>query len=173
MFPYVIEDSIPKNMFWKVYEFMNWQEGWVLNNKTYDECCLSFSKNILWSSSPEFIEVADYLKLKVQRVVKSNLTIERVLCNGQVTNQTSMFHTDPGDLTLVLFTNSEWNAEWGGEFVCEDDRGKLHYITYKPNRSVLIPALWQHQGFPPNRMTDQLRTSLGINYKIVDNMLKS
>ncbi len=93
MFPYVIEDSIPEDMFWRVYEFMHWQEGWILNNKAYDECCLSFSKNLRWYSSPEFIEVADYLKLKVQRVVKSNLTIERVLCNGQVTNQSSMFHT--------------------------------------------------------------------------------
>ena len=58
-------------MFWKVYEFMHWQEGWVLNNKTYDECCLSFSKNILWSSSPEFIEVADYLKLINANLLKT------------------------------------------------------------------------------------------------------
>ena len=165
MFPYVIEDSIPEDMFWRVDDAI-WHEGWALNNKS-DEVpglCLSFSKNIPWSSIPEFVQVADYLKLKVQKVVKSHLSLLRVLCNGQVTNQMSAFHQDPGDWTLVLFTSPEWNAEWGGEFCCADDENELHYITYKPNRSVLIPARWAHQGFAPNRNTDLMRTSLGINY---------
>lgn len=170
MFPLVIENSIPEDMFWRVYEYMHWHEGWLLRNKAYNkrEACLSFTKNINvyipWSSNIELVQVADYLKLKVQKVVKSHLNIERVFCNGQVTNQMSGFHKDPGDWTLVLFTSPEWNAEWGGEFCCEDDKNELHYITYKPNRSVLIPANWMHQGFAPNRNTDLMRTSLGINY---------
>ena len=67
--------------------------------------------------------------------------------------------------TVIVFTEKNWNTQWGGEFVFFDKEIKEYkYTTYIPNRGVLIPANYEHFGASPNVCTDKLRTSIAFSY---------
>ena len=84
------------------------------------------------------------------------------------------FHKDflqPWVWTFVLFTNLEWNQEWGGEFVCYNtNTNKYNHVPYIPNRGVLVPSNWDHYGSSPNALTDNLRTTIGFSYVLSDKL---
>ena len=67
--------------------------------------------------------------------------------------------------TFVLFTEENWNTQWGGEFVTQDPVSKEYkYVSYIPNNGTLVPSNWLHYGKSPNSYTDQLRTSVAFSY---------
>jgi hypothetical protein len=64
-----------------------------------------------------------------------------------------------------LFTELEWDTQWGGEFVCQHpDTKEYFYTPYIPNTGVLIPSWWQHCGHPPFPCTDKIRTTVAFSY---------
>lgn len=68
----------------------------------------------------------------------------------------SYIHTDGGDYTFIYYANLEWNAQWeGGTSLYEkDESGRLdcvRYISYKPNRLIVIPSNMLHRGMPVDR----------------------
>jgi hypothetical protein len=82
--------------------------------------------------------------------------------------------TNPGFTTLVLFTNYNWDTNWGGEFVCYNPiKKRYEYTPYVPNTAVVIPSSWEHKGSNPNNVTHKLRTSVGFMYCDDPKYLKS
>ena len=42
--------------------------------------------------------------------------------------------------TLMYFSNSRWDSDWGGQFEYIDRSGNSHKIDYVPGRIILFPA---------------------------------
>ena len=121
-----------------------------------------------------FYDAAIHIKLKIQKYIRNPIQLCKIHVNGQTTSQVAPFHTDfpqPWVWTFILFTNLEWNTEWGGEFVCYNtNTKKYNYVPYIPNRGVLVPSNWDHYGSSPNALTDNLRTTIGFSYVLSDKL---
>jgi len=119
-----------------------------------------------------FFNVASYIKLKILKHIKEKLHLVKIHANGQTALQKGGFHHDFSQeyvWTFVLFTNDNWDIQWGGEFVCVDpETGQYYYTPYLPNCGVLIPSHWKHYGASPNNFTDELRTTLAFCYCVTD-----
>lgn len=164
MKPAIIKDALPARQFL------------TLNDFIYDE--------IMWGNrskegAPEFwgsrdrnslilYECASIIKLKVMRVLQRKIHILRAQVNGQTRGQEGVYHHDsniPGVWSVLLFTNTDWNVEWGGEFVhFSASDGEYSYVPYIPNWAVLFDSREEHRGSAPNVLTSELRTSVAFMY---------
>jgi len=148
---------------------------WALCNSSYSRG--DYKDNLSWGmrwehDKQQFLEAATIIKMKIQKHIKKDLRLCKIHVNGQTFGQIATFHKDfiqDWVWTFVLFTNMEWNQEWGGEFVCSDGNDYYHY-PYVPNRGVLIPSNWEHRGASPNSSTDILRTTIGFSYVQADKL---
>jgi hypothetical protein len=165
-FPVVLKEVLPFSLFHTV--FCEMTEGWSLTNFGYaDDGTKFWAKNDKYSLV--FLEAASIIKLKIQKNLQRDITLCRIHCNAQTQNQVSKFHQDSNFKkvwTFVLFTQWDWNTDWGGEFVCLNPYTKeYNYVPYIPNNGVLIPSHWEHVGRSPVQ-TQEVRTSIGFSYVI-------
>lgn len=165
---------------------MFYYEGWSMRNGTemptqnspYNGQSWLIPRSILTSNLVCY-DAATTVKYKIKKHIHADLELIRMHSNGQTRMQPAFFHSDftyagtrtgpaPLDrLTFILFTETSWNAEWGGEFICQNPNTKEYYFTpYIPNNGVVIPSHWEHRGSSPNGHTDRLRTTLAFSYKI-------
>ena len=154
--------------------------GWSLINYSYNPNHSTHDSNkSSWGFEHEhdrfaFYDAAIHIKLKIQKYIRKPIQLCKIHVNGQTTSQVAPFHTDfpqPWVWTFILFTNLEWNTEWGGEFVCYNtNTKKYNYVPYIPNRGVLVPSNWDHYGSSPNALTDNLRTTIGFSYVLSDKL---
>jgi len=176
-YPIKFEYVLPHNLFNSIQDDLCFD--WTLNNYSS-----SPDQHLSWALSTIndkilFYEAAAIIKLKILKHLKQKMQLIKIHVNGQTFGQVAEFHYDfleQNSWTFILFTNTFWNTQWGGEFVCQDpDTGKYNYTTYIPNCGVLIPAWWQHYGSSPNHSTDKLRTTIAFsyaNYNEIENTLK-
>ena len=169
-YPIVIDNILPLNKFFAIRDEFRYI-GWSLTNRSLSEddyISWGWRKNVTPANLLCMYDSAGIIKLKIQRYLKTGLTYIRSHINGQTSGQVSKIHHDydySGTYTVVVFTEKNWNTQWGGEFVFFDkDRDEYKYVTYKPNRGVLIPAEQEHYGMSPNPATSRLRTSVAFSY---------
>ena len=184
MFPYIIKDALPKELFFDTFNAMDPSKiGWTHNNtagyehtKKYD----SLSWQIVdHQRNLTFIKVGSYIKYKVEqaytRINKKwvDFHLVKIHTNGQTSDQAGAFHTDydnPYTLTAVLFTQAKWDAHWGGGFEVLDPHDHTYkHVAYMPNTLVIIPSCWEHRGMAPQPLTDQMRMTLALCYTNHDN----
>ena len=167
--PIVIKDVLNSDLFVSINNILHEHCRWSLNNKNYEGSSLN------WGVHPNtyelsFVKASTIIKLKILKHIRKNIKLCKIHCNGQTSNQTSSFHTDvDGDdsdvWTFVLFTECDWNTQWGGEFVSQHPKTNEYFYTpYIPNTGVLIPANWEHCGHPPFSCTDNVRTTIAFSY---------
>ena len=158
------------------------------SSKTYEKFRESLSKNISGANSCHYgVPKSEVTKSRIREtrqakgyttpekngMYKRNHTTEakQKMSETKKTNnfgQTQKFHIDfqTNDVwTFVLFTEENWNTQWGGEFVCFDGINKEYkYTPYVPNTGALIPSNWEHYGASPNECTGNLRTTMAFSY---------
>ena len=109
-------------------------------------------------------------KLKIKRYYPfQDLEFLRMNINGQTFGQESSFHNDYPDesyASLLIFTEPEWNQEWGGQFVVRLGPGQYETIPYIPNRGVIFTPCNDHKGFAPSRHCPIMRTTIVFFYKL-------
>ena len=112
-----------------------------------------------------FINLGTRLKMVAEHLLKKKLKFVRVNTNIQFGGQDSNFHKDgpPNTWTFLLFTQMEWDVEWGGEFVCCMNRD-YHYIPYLPNTGCLFHSYNDHKGCPPTTQCTSYRTSIAFTF---------
>ena len=107
-------------------------------------------------------------KIEVAEILEAGFNFIRAHSNGATFGQTCKFHVDfdEDDIwTFVLFTEKNWNTQWGGEFITLDpDNQEYKYTPYIPNSGALVPSNWEHYGAAPNDTTDKLRTTVAFSY---------
>ena len=171
--PIVIKDILNDDLLRNVHKTMHIDMGWQLNNSSYP------GADINWGFYPRnsellFYKVASIIKLKILKHIRHKIQLCKIHYNGQTSGQCSEFHTDFDDKlcwTFVLFTELEWDTQWGGEFVSQHPKTKEYFYTsYIPNSGVLIPAWWQHCGHPPLPCTDRIRTTVAFSYMDVNQL---
>lgn len=168
-YPVVIKNVLPTQKFLQLYDgiFFDWV---LLNgadpNDSDDK--YTWGKKIEDELSLTNIDVATFIKLKIQKVLKTDIRLVKIHVNGQTSNQLTKFHVDYYDSdfwTFVLFTSPEWNSNWGGEFILQNPVNKSYkYVPYIPNTGCLLPSNWMHVGTSPNGFTDKLRTTIAFSY---------
>lgn len=166
----VIKNCLPPNTFWDLYQGVDpHRENWILNNPAYSGGHLSWGRDTK-SLETIFYEAATIIKYKVMKLLKKDLILARIHCNGQTAGQICDFHDDfthREAYTVILFTSANWNSGWSGEFICLVD-GEYKIAPYIPNDAVLIDASWQHSANCPNNKTDKLRTTVAFSYFVQD-----
>lgn len=142
-------------------------DSWVLINESYSGDSITWGLNCTHDKM-SFLQASAIIKLKILKHIKEKIQLVKIHANGQTSNQKAAFHVDfahKNVWSFILFTEWNWNTQWGGEFIAQNpETREYHYTPYIPNSGVLIPSHWQHYGASPNAYTDQLRTTLAFSY---------
>ena len=167
--PIVIKNVLNEDLFCTIHDTMHKHMKWKLNNRSYH----GGNAGLSWGVYPRnadliFYEAASIIKLKILKHIRHKVQLIKLHYNGQTSGQISEFHADFDEKlcwTFVLFTEKEWDTQWGGEFVSQHaETNEYFYTPYIPNTGVLIPAYWQHCGHPPFPCTDKIRTTVAFSY---------
>jgi len=175
-FPIVLDNILPLKTFWALHDDL--KLDWIHNNTS----AFSITKSNIqvkektWGkycrNNLVYFQASSYIKLKIMRYLKIQLSLIKIHFNAQTSFQETAFHTDFDDdnvWTVILFSEPEWNIEWGGEFVVFDrTTNRYNYVPYIPNSAVLIPSNWEHKGTSPNSLTSSLRTTVAFSYCCTD-----
>ena len=167
MYPIILSDVLPSQLFFSLRDEFQYT-GWGFRNYSDGE-----GERTSWRINEEndkliMFQCASVIKLKIQKYLRQDLIFIKAHSNGSTFGQTCKFHIDFKEhnvWTFVLFTEKDWNVQWGGEFVAFNPATREYkYVTYMPNCGALIPSNWDHYGAAPNEMTDQLRTTMAFSY---------
>ena len=161
-YPIIIPDALSDADFLAVNEEL--KGGWDLSNSS------KMSGSPFWGNTTANLlplqNVWVNYSFKVRKHLQCPLRLYRVHLNGQTMGQLSQFHQDLADertWTCLVFTQFNWNQEWGGEFVLFDPHKRQYrYAPYIPNTGVVFPANWDHKGNPPLCTEAPLRTSVAF-----------
>ena len=168
--PIIIKDVLDRDLFLSVYEDLHEHSNWKLINNSYEN-----DSEKSWGVYPShdnltFYKASITIKLKILKYIKKHIKLCKIHCNGQTRGQMSRFHNDFDEddvWTFVLFTQNNWNTQWGGEFVSQHLKTKEYFYTpYIPNTGALIPSNWEHYGQSPNMSTCELRTTIAFCYTV-------
>lgn len=168
IYPYEFPRVLPDKLYKQLQSEINILSDWNLSNKSVKSGGRSWAVPICDKQNPFLFNISIDIQLKIQKIVKKRLRLVRIHVNGQTAGQPSEFHMDydMDDVwTFILFSDVEWDTEWGGEFVCLNPHTKKYqYVPFKPNSGVLIPSKWLHRGCSPLPCTDNLRMSVAFSY---------
>lgn len=109
-----------------------------------------------------------YLFVKIQKYLRSKYIIKDVYANGQTFGQSGSIHQDsvlPNHETLLIYMNTEWDINWGGETVFLDHESKdTKYFLPDPNAALLFPSNLYHFAKAPTKEFYGIRYT--IAYKL-------
>jgi len=169
-YPITLKSVLPVQKFFILRDEFKYA-GWSLSNHAgYGN---KETDKVFWRLNGEnnnliMYDCASFVKLKLQKYLQQELIFIRAQSNGTTFGQSSQFHmdfTEDNVWTFVLFTEKNWNTQWGGEFVVlNPTSNEYKYVSYIPNNGVLIPSNWLHYGMEPNHFTDKLRTTIAFTY---------
>ena len=124
-----------------------------------------------------FLERATKIRWAISKILKPDFSfkLKRVNTNLQSPFQDSSFHRDSYRVsdesmerywgwTFIAFTQTEWDFEWGGEFVCQLGDKDYRSVSYIPNRCVLFNGDCYHRGSAPNIFAQDVRTSVAWTF---------
>lgn len=175
---YKFDNVLPLNMFYRAQDefnplYNNWAyklETQILSQSSqeYQPHRMGLAKvsgDTLGWSLP-LLEVGAYLKPMVEYTLKEKFYLGRVNTNIQTFGQESTYHRDGSetDWTFLVFLNSEWNAEWGGDFSIQLSPNDYIGFVPIPNSGILFRADVEHKGNAPNRLCMVARYSIAFTF---------
>ena len=88
-----------------------------------------------------------------EQVFNAPVYLRRIDVNLQFYGQHGTPHTDGGsdEITVMVFNNSVWKPEWGGQFqiLSDDLQTVLEEHEYIPGRILIFPGDKPHRGLAP------------------------
>jgi len=177
-FVYKFDNILPLDLFYRAQDefnpnYNNW--NYKLESKIIPEQNLhqhphrlglaKVSGDTLGWSLP-LIEVGTYLKLITEHCLHNKYYLGRINTNIQSFGQESTYHVDGcgSDWTFLVFMNSEWNSEWGGEFSIQMSENDYMGFVPLPNSGILFKADMEHKGNAPNRLCMSFRYSIAFTF---------
>lgn len=95
----------------------------------------------------------------------------RVYANFNLHGDYQFAHDDGDVWTTLVFINSSWNEDWGGElllyngtFAQPTDRGIAYAISPCPGRMVIFDGKIKHRGGVPSKFCLEPRITLAIKF---------
>ena len=105
----------------------------------------------------------------IARTHFSAVHLERIFINAFQFGDMNYIHSDyisgrPG-VSLVMFANSYWEKDWGGElFFYSQDREALCAVSPRPGRIVAFSNDVLHRPGIPNRIAPKPRVTLNVRF---------
>ena len=173
-FPITIKDVLPNNEFLLMHEEL---QDWVFTNRSQKNEDMS---RVFFGQTNNFDRMLYYraattILLKIKKHLREDLRLIRIHSNGSLFGCYPEFHIDFKEacncFTFVLFSNTKWNTNWGGEFItCDPVTSEYRYVPYIPNCGALIPSHWEHSGTAPLTSHAGLRTSVAFVFALVSSL---
>ena len=173
-YPVIIKNALPN------HEFINLQDEfkyWTFTNGSNSNKPKS---KIFFGQSNNFdrmlyFPAATIAVLKIKKHLRRDLRLIRIHSNASTSSSHPEFHIDFKEecncFTFVLFTNTEWDTNWGGEFIAQDPSTlEYRYVPYIPNWGALIPSHWEHCGTAPSTPVAGIRTSVAFVFASVESL---
>lgn len=115
------------------------------------------------------ISIAERVKFTGMRILQTNLKLERVNTNIQFKLNDTVFHEDGPEnyWTFLIFYNTSWNSDWGGDFIINYAPAKYRGIPYIPDTGAFFNANMPHRGCAGNTLSEKLRFSIAFTYSEV------
>lgn len=114
-------------------------------------------------------ELANFSVKKIKELFGFDVELKKVLINAQVFADKSEIHADSVDenfITVIYYANHEWKRDWGGETVFYNEEPEV-VILPKYGRIVMFNSEIEHIGKSPERICDELRTTIALTYERV------
>ena len=109
-------------------------------------------KNFLYTDLSNIEFFSKYCVHLIDEMTKTKHSLYRCYRNGIFPISEGVFHYDTherGDVTFLMYGHQEWNLDWGGETIFDDENRNFHYIKPTPNAGVYFSSKhWKHQGRP-------------------------
>lgn len=92
--------------------------------------------------------------------------LERVYANFNLFGDQQFSHTDGDCWTALMFVNSSWSVDWGGELLLyEQGPGSVALaIPPRPGRMVVFDGNLEHRGGSPNRFCLDARITVATKF---------
>lgn len=166
--PKHFKDIFPINKFLEIEKDIQ-NSGWLYTNQSFkDDPYRSWTQSR--KNRPIIVEASKTIQELLEEYLDTKLIHLRIHFNGQTIGQNGTMHQDylaPGFFTFVLFANSFWNIESGGETYVLHPDGKSHIFPVVPNSGVLFPSEWFHWGNAPT-VGNLLRITVAYSYVMED-----
>lgn len=90
----------------------------------------------------------------------------RVYANFNLHGDFQFAHEDGEGWTALAFINSQWDEDWGGEFLLypQGDSSFAYSIAPSPGRMVIFDGMLRHRGGVPSKLCYDPRISLAIKF---------
>ena len=113
-------------------------------------------KKFYWSLLDIRNPILEYVYLKSQNEIPNiNISPTRTYINIQHQGMDGGFHTDDGNITLLLMITPTPN-NGGGEFEYKDNNNQIQKIEYKQNRLIIFDADIKHRGLAYKENTPRI-----------------
>ncbi|AIX30392.1 hypothetical protein Syn7803US36_204 [Synechococcus phage ACG-2014f] len=189
---YVLDDFFTMDEFMPLHDelhgmyhtFLRKRERYMGGENPY---WFALSKNDTPNSSPNnglgenmvFLDRATKIRWAINKILRPDFSfyLKRINTNLQWKFQDSSFHLDSysNELdekywgwTFLACTQTDWDYEWGGEFVCQVADRTYKNISYSPNRCILFNGDCSHRGAAPNIFARDVRTTVAWTFVSVD-----
>ena len=119
-----------------------------------------------WATDPILCVLTDCARhfLRERRVACGPLY--RIYANFNLHGDFQFAHEDGEGWTALVFINSQWDEDWGGEFLIypEGDTPFAYSIAPSPGRMVIFDGMLRHRGGVPSKLCYDPRISLAIKF---------
>lgn len=92
--------------------------------------------------------------------------IERIYANFNLHGDYQFTHADGDVWTALVFVNSRWSADWGGELMLYEDGPQpvALAIPPRPGRMVIFDGRIDHRGGAPSKFCVDARITLAMKF---------
>jgi len=146
-----------------------WRFGQVSDN-TIEPSYPCWFQNYYHISTREYDdetpETAKKLTERFKKLVPEDYTLVRSMASSNTFAIDGDWHTDwphPGvSITGVLYTDRQWERNWGGETLFVDEDGNMAASEYEPRKLITFDSSIPHIGKGPQRRCKEMRTILAF-----------
>lgn len=108
-----------------------------------------------WCKYPKFEGIYEEIWQSIEPALREeygHLEPERVIVNAYNHGDSSWLHRDANDYTAIVYLNTNWDMNWGGETVLVEDGGDILMSVFPtPGRVILFDGTILHGPRPVSR----------------------
>ncbi len=119
-----------------------------------------------WDADPILSMVTDTARgfLRDRRIACGD--VYRIYANFNLHGDFQFAHEDGEGWTVLVFINSRWEEDWGGELILYSDEPAAfaYAIAPRSGRMVIFDGMIRHRGGAPSKLCLEARISLAIKF---------
>lgn len=117
-----------------------------------------------WDEEPILRILTDTAREFLEQEGQRTSAIQRIYANFNLFGDYQFAHDDGDCWTALVFMNSTWHEDWGGELLVYDDDTSMPALAIppRPGRMVLFDGQLVHRGGVPSKHCLDARITLAI-----------